>query len=138
MEGLVYLYSAHHIMHRDIKPSNVLVNSQGQIKLCDFGVSSELVNSMAETFVGTSTYMSPERISGGQYNVRSDVWSLGITLLELAIGYFPWGHGLRMKKPPNAADKIKTKMTMTTTLIDLVEFLTCCIELSMSHLQPCL
>lgn len=95
VEGLVYLYESYHIMHRDIKPSNVLVNSKGQIKLCDFGVSSELVNSMADTFVGTSTYMSPERIRGGQYNVRSDVWSLGITLLELAIGYFPWGNGPR-------------------------------------------
>lgn len=90
VEGLVYLYDTHHIMHRDIKPSNVLVNSQGQIKLCDFGVSGELINSIANTFVGTSIYMSPERIRGGMYNVRSDVWSLGITLLELAIGYFPW------------------------------------------------
>ena len=41
-----------------MKPSNVLVNSQGQIKICDFGVSGELVNSIADTFVGTSTYMS--------------------------------------------------------------------------------
>ena len=50
--GLKYLYLAHRIMHRDIKPSNVLVNSRGQIKLCDFGVSSELANSVADTFVG--------------------------------------------------------------------------------------
>lgn len=42
----------------DVKPSNILVNSQGQIKLCDFGVSGELINSIADTFVGTSTYMS--------------------------------------------------------------------------------
>jgi serine/threonine protein kinase len=42
----------------DVKPSNILVNSLGQIKLCDFGVSGELVNSVADTFVGTSTYMS--------------------------------------------------------------------------------
>lgn len=42
----------------DVKPSNVLVNSQGQIKICDFGVSGELINSIADTFVGTSTYMS--------------------------------------------------------------------------------
>ena len=56
--GLAYLYSAHRIMHRDIKPSNILVNSRGSIKLCDFGVSGELINSIADTFVGTSTYMS--------------------------------------------------------------------------------
>lgn len=77
-------------MHRDIKPSNVLVNSRGQIKLCDFGVSSELVNSVADTFVGTGTYMAPERIQGSPYTVKSDVWSVGLTLFELAIGKFPF------------------------------------------------
>ena len=45
----------------DIKPSNILCNSQGQIKICDFGVSGELINSIADTFVGTSTYMSVRR-----------------------------------------------------------------------------
>jgi mitogen-activated protein kinase kinase len=68
----------------------VLVNSRGQIKLCDFGVSGELINSIAETFVGTSTYMSPERIQGATYTVKGDVWSLGLTVLELAIGRFPF------------------------------------------------
>lgn len=88
--GLVYLYEAHRIMHRDIKPSNVLVNSRGMIKLCDFGVATETVNSVADTFVGTSTYMAPERIQGGAYTVRSDVWSTGLTIMELAIGRFPF------------------------------------------------
>ena len=88
--GLKYLYLAHRIMHRDIKPSNVLVNSRGQIKLCDFGVSSELANSVADTFVGTGTYMAPERIQGSPYTVKSDVWSVGLTLMELAIGKFPF------------------------------------------------
>lgn len=77
-------------MHRDIKPSNVLVNSRGMIKLCDFGVATETVNSVADTFVGTSTYMAPERIQGGAYTVRSDVWSVGLTVMELAIGRFPF------------------------------------------------
>ena len=88
--GLTYLYNVHRIMHRDIKPSNVLVNTRGYIKLCDFGVSGELVNSIANTFVGTSTYMAPERIQGAQYSVKSDVWSMGLTLMELAIGRFPF------------------------------------------------
>lgn len=88
--GLTYLYRTHRIMHRDIKPSNILVNSRGYIKLCDFGVSSELVGSVAETFVGTGTYMAPERIQGSPYTVKSDVWSVGLTLMELAIGKFPF------------------------------------------------
>ncbi|KAG0175394.1 MAP kinase kinase (MEK) [Apophysomyces sp. BC1034] len=90
VDGLIYLYDEHRIIHRDLKPSNVLVNSQGQIKLCDFGVSGQLINSVADTFVGTSSYMSPERIMGSPYSVKSDVWSLGITLMELALGRFPF------------------------------------------------
>ncbi|KAJ5798168.1 Dual specificity protein kinase FUZ7 [Penicillium pulvis] len=92
LAGLVYLYEVHRIMHRDIKPSNVLVNSRGNIKLCDFGVATETVNSIADTFVGTSTYMAPERIQGGAYTVRSDVWSVGLTVMELAVGKFPFDH----------------------------------------------
>jgi mitogen-activated protein kinase kinase len=90
--GLAYLYAAHRIMHRDLKPSNILVNSKGNIKLCDFGVSSELEGSIAETFVGTGTYMAPERIQGSPYTVKSDVWSVGLTLMELAIGKFPFNY----------------------------------------------
>lgn len=66
------------------------MNSKGQIKLCDFGVSGELVNSVADTFVGTSTYMAPERIQGQKYTVKSDVWSFGLAIMELAIGKFPF------------------------------------------------
>ncbi|KOS23383.1 Dual specificity protein kinase FUZ7 [Escovopsis weberi] len=101
--GLTYLYTKHHIMHRDIKPSNVLVNSKGNIKLCDFGVSGELVNSIADTFVGTSTYMAPERIQGERYTVKSDVWSFGLTIMELAIGKFPFGRS-RSVRPGSEED----------------------------------
>ncbi|CAO3647222.1 unnamed protein product [Cunninghamella blakesleeana] len=90
VDGLIYLYDEHRIVHRDLKPSNVLVNSKGQIKLCDFGVSGQLIDSLAETFVGTSSYMSPERILGSPYSVKSDVWSLGIMIIELATGKFPF------------------------------------------------
>ncbi|EDQ89916.1 uncharacterized protein MONBRDRAFT_18821 [Monosiga brevicollis MX1] len=89
LDGLVYLRDKLSIMHRDIKPSNVLVSSDGDCKLCDFGVSGELHNSLANTFVGTRSYMSPERLQGQRYAVESDLWSLGLSLLEMATGVFP-------------------------------------------------
>ncbi|KAG9042610.1 hypothetical protein FS837_010627 [Tulasnella sp. UAMH 9824] len=87
--GLDYLHGRK-IIHRDIKPSNILLTKEGVVKLCDFGVSGVLVNSMAGTFTGTSWYMSPERIRGDSYSIRSDVWSTGLTILELARNKFPY------------------------------------------------
>uniref|UniRef100_A0A8C4SV81 mitogen-activated protein kinase kinase n=1 Tax=Erpetoichthys calabaricus TaxID=27687 RepID=A0A8C4SV81_ERPCA len=89
VKGLTYLWSLK-ILHRDVKPSNMLVNTRGQVKLCDFGVSTQLVNSIAKTYVGTNAYMAPERISGEQYGIHSDMWSLGISFMELALGRFPY------------------------------------------------
>jgi len=89
LKGLSYLREKHSIIHRDVKPSNMLVNSRGEIKLCDFGVSGQLIDSMANSFVGTRSYMSPERLQGTHYSVRSDLWSLGLSLVELALGRYP-------------------------------------------------
>ncbi|GCC34430.1 hypothetical protein chiPu_0012903 [Chiloscyllium punctatum] len=72
VKGLTYLWSLK-ILHRDVKPSNMLVNTRGQVKLCDFGVSTQ-----------------PERIAGEQYGIHSDVWSFGISFMELALGRFPY------------------------------------------------
>lgn len=78
----------------DVKPTNVLANTQGKIKLCDFGVSGQLIQSMAKTNVGCQPYMSPERIthSGDKYSSRADVWSLGLSLVEMGLGYYPFRH----------------------------------------------
>ncbi|GBN41047.1 Dual specificity mitogen-activated protein kinase kinase 1 [Araneus ventricosus] len=88
-KGLRYLREKHQIMHRDVKPSNILINSRGEIKICDFGVSGQLIDSMANSFVGTRSYMSPERLQGTHYTVQSDIWSLGLSLVEMAIGRYP-------------------------------------------------
>jgi len=89
--GLAYLHHDKRV-HRDLKPSNLLINSKGEVKVTDFGVSAELVNSIAQcgTFVGTYKYMSPERISNNPYGYMSDIWSLGVVLHECATGLYPF------------------------------------------------
>ncbi|KAM6246672.1 serine/threonine-protein kinase TAO3 isoform 1-T1 [Porphyrio hochstetteri] len=84
LQGLAYLHS-HSKIHRDIKAGNILLTEPGQVKLADFGSAS--IVSPANSFVGTPYWMAPEVILAmdeGQYDGKVDVWSLGITCIELA------------------------------------------------------
>ncbi|XP_078438647.1 mitogen-activated protein kinase kinase 3 isoform X2 [Wolffia australiana] len=92
LHGLRYLHGERHLVHRDIKPANLLINLKGELKITDFGISAGLENSIAmcATFVGTVTYMSPERIRNESYSYPADIWSLGISLFECGTGEFPY------------------------------------------------
>jgi mitogen-activated protein kinase kinase len=121
--GLKALKDEHNIIHRDVKPTNILMNTKGQVKICDFGVSGNLVASMAKTNIGCQSYMAPERISsggvaqaganpgGGTYSVQSDIWSLGLTIIECALGRYPY--------PPETYNNIFSQLSVSRKIMRL-------------------
>ncbi|XP_054890119.1 mitogen-activated protein kinase kinase kinase kinase 4 isoform X3 [Poeciliopsis prolifica] len=119
LRGLSHLH-AHHVIHRDIKGQNVLLTENAEVKLVDFGVSAQLDKTIGRrnTFIGTPYWMAPEVIACDEnpdatYDYRSDLWSLGITALEMAEGAPPLCDMHPMRAlfliPRNPAPRLKSK-----------------------------
>jgi serine/threonine protein kinase len=129
--GLEYLHGVANVCHRDIKSANVLLTEDGHVKLADFGVSAELTNTInkRKTMVGSPYWMAPEVIRESHYDGRADVWSLGITVVELAEGAPPHAN----LHPLRAIFVIPTKPAPTLADPDnwspeMMDFVRCCCQ----------
>ena len=129
--GLEYLHGVANVCHRDIKCGNVLLTSDGHVKLADFGVSAELTNTLnkRKTVVGSPYWMAPEVIRESHYDGRADVWSLGITAIEMAEGAPPHAN----LHPLRAIFVIPTKPAPTLADPDnwspaMLDFVRCCCQ----------
>lgn len=95
LNGLHYLHHTKKQLHRDIKPHNILISDMGSVKISDFGIASERVQTLhhnaRHTFCGTLSYMSPGRAEGLPYSFEADIWGVGMSLFQLAVGELPDG-----------------------------------------------
>ena len=88
IKGLEYLHTLN-VVHRDIKSANILINAAGEVKIADFGISKQLSSIEALSVLGTPHFMSPEAVDGQPVSTSTDIWSVGITLIEMVEGKPP-------------------------------------------------
>ena len=135
LKGLQFLHTQKKI-HRDIKAGNILLTDEGIVKLGDFGVSAQLTNSISKKIskIGTPYWMSPEVISQKSYDSKCDIWSLGITCIELAEGEPPYSEVrtfLVMKKILNNPPKGLSKPELWSK--DFNDFVQQCLIVNPEH-----
>jgi len=137
LEGLLYLHK-NKIIHMDIKAANILVSSDGKVKLSDFGCSSNLdfmknKNQIIDTIKGSLPWMAPEVINDMAYSLKSDIWSLGCTLIEMASGKTPWGEFDNMMNAIYSISKSNKLPTIPDNLSnDAKFFITECLNRNVS------
>lgn len=93
LEGLEYLHTREPmVLHRDIKGANILVGLDCKVKLADFGCSKRTADTMSQSLRGSVPWMAPEVINQSGHGRRSDIWSLGCVVIEMATARHPWGN----------------------------------------------
>jgi len=126
ISGLKYMHDQYRI-HRDVKSDNILINLEGEVKLGDFGYAAQLTTDHKKrtTVVGTPSWMAPELVTGSEYDVKVDIWSLGIVGLELAEGEPPYLRENPMKAlyliSTGPSPTLKEKEKFSPEFIDFIE-----------------